>query len=166
PPDDWKSSDFAFTVDHFFVRQHSAKLRAPVHRHLGNVSEANFIGIVTAISLNRFGLVRFRIEPRIINLEKDPLRPFEVTRIGGVDFTVPIIGETDSLQLRFEFSDVLAGGDGRMLAALDRILFGGQTEGVPAHWMENIEPAHPFVTRDDVGGGIAYRMYVVQTGDA
>ena len=166
PPDDWKSADFAFAINHFFVRQNGAKLRTPVHQHIGNVSEANFIRILAAISLDRLGPVRFRIEPRIINLEKDPLRPFEVTRIGGVDFTVPIIGETDPLQLRFEFRDVLAGGDGRMLAALDRVLLGRQPERVPAHRMEDIEPAHPFVTRDDVGGRIAFRMSDVQTGAA
>ena len=166
PSDDGKSTDLAFAINHFFVRQNGAKLRTPVHQHIGNVSEANFIRILAAISLDRLGLVRFRIEPRIINLEKNPLRPFEVTRIGGVDFTLPIIGETDPLQLRFEFGNVLAGGDSGMLAALDRVLFCRQAKGVPAHRMENIEPAHPFVTRDNVGGRITFRMSDVQTGAA
>src|SRR4029077_3701771 len=96
----------------------------------------------------------------------NPLRPFEVTRIGSVDFTLPIIGETDPLQLRFEFGNVLTGGDDRMLAAFDRVLFCRQAKGVPAHRMENIEPAHPFVTRDNVGGRIAFRMSDMQTGAA
>ena len=165
-PDDRKAAHFAFSVDHFFVRQDGAELRTPVHRNISNVSEPNFVQIFATKRFNRLGLVRFRIEPRIINLEKNPLRPFEVTRIGGVDFTLPIIGETDPLQLRFEFGNVLAGGDSGMLAALDRVLFCRQAKGVPAHRMENIEPAHPFVTRDNVGGRITFRMSHVQTGAA
>src|SRR3982074_3852365 len=53
-----------------------------------------------------------------------------------------------------------------MLAAFDRILFGGQTKRAPANRMQNVEPAHPFVTGDDVGRGIAFRMPDVQAGTA
>src|SRR6202140_1020110 len=50
-----------------------------------------------------------------------------------------------------------------MLAALDRILLGRKTECVPAHRMENVEAAHPLVTRDDIGGGVTFRMSDMQT---
>src|SRR6267142_4686783 len=53
-----------------------------------------------------------------------------------------------------------------MLAALDRVLFGRQTESVPAHRMQDVEPAHSPVTRADAGGGITFRMPDVQTGAA
>src|ERR1700730_16094499 len=53
-----------------------------------------------------------------------------------------------------------------MLPCLDRVLLSGQSERVPAHRMQDIEPAHPFVTRDDVGRGVTFRMSDVQTGAA
>src|SRR5262245_35402865 len=39
------SSDFAFAIDHFLIRQYCAELWAPVHRNFGNVREANRIRI-------------------------------------------------------------------------------------------------------------------------
>src|SRR5439155_19093845 len=53
-----------------------------------------------------------------------------------------------------------------MLAALDRVLLRGQTERVPTHRMQNIKSAHPFVSRDDVGGGVTFRVSDVQPGAA
>src|SRR5205814_120902 len=50
-----------------------------------------------------------------------------------------------------------------MLARFNGVLFCWQTEGIPAHWMQHIETAHPFVARDDVGGGVTFRMSHVQT---
>ena len=61
------------------------------------------------------------------------------------------------------FSRVVTAG---MLSGLDRILFGGQSERVPAHRMENVETAHSFVARDDIGRGVAFRMTDVQSGAA
>src|SRR5262249_41077641 len=51
-----------------------------------------------------------------------------------------------------------------MLASLDRVLLGRQSECVPAHGMQHIEAAQPFVTRDDIGGGVAFRMSDMQAG--
>src|SRR5205823_3935497 len=42
PPDDRKSANLAFPIDDFLISQNSAKLRAPVHRHVSHVREANF----------------------------------------------------------------------------------------------------------------------------
>src|SRR6266404_1042647 len=50
-----------------------------------------------------------------------------------------------------------------MLATLDRVLFGWQTERVPAHRMQGVESAHSFVTRDDVGRSVALGMSDMQT---
>jgi hypothetical protein len=49
-----------------------------------------------------------------------------------------------------------------VLAALNCILLGGEAECVPAHRVQNVEAAHAFVTRDDVGGGVALGMSDVQ----
>ena len=44
-----------------------------------------------------------------------------------------------------------------MGAGLDRVLLGGQAEGVPAHRVQHVEAAHALVAREDVGGGVALR---------
>src|SRR5262249_47206307 len=75
---------------------------------------------------------------------------------------LPIIRETDSLQLAFEFRHVFTRGDCRMLAGFDRVLLRGQTKRVPAHGMQNVEAARSFIASNDVRGGVAFRMTNVQ----
>ena len=53
-----------------------------------------------------------------------------------------------------------------MLTGFDRVLLRGQTECVPAHRVQDVEAAHAFVARNDVGGGVAFRMTNVQPGPA
>ena len=57
------------------------------------------------------------------------------------------------------FSRVVIAG---MLSGLDRVLLGGQAKCVPAHRMKDVEAAHAFVARDDVGRGVAFGMSDVQ----
>jgi hypothetical protein len=45
-----------------------------------------------------------------------------------------------------------------MSAGFDGVLFGGQTEGIPAHGVEDIKAAHAFVTRKDIRGRIPFRI--------
>ena len=161
------TADFALAVNHFFIRQHRAEFRTPVHRNFRDVSRAarcpdrrrDNVEIGSAS-------VRLRIEPGIVNLEENPLRPFVIIRIGRVDFALPIVAETDAFQLWLELGDVLARGDRGMLAGLDRVLLRGQTERIPAHRMQHVEAAHAFVARQDVGGGVTFRMSDVQPGAA
>ena len=42
------------------------------------------------------------------------------------------------------------------------VLLGGQAEGVPAHRVQDVEPAHPLVAAEDVGGGVALGVADVQ----
>ncbi|MPM97682.1 hypothetical protein SDC9_144859 [bioreactor metagenome] len=60
--------------------------------------------------------------------------------------------------------DVLLGGDFRMGSGFDRVLFGGQPEGVPAHRMKHVEALHALVAADDVGRGVAFGMTHVKAG--
>ena len=55
-----------------------------------------------------------------------------------------------------------ARGDRGMLAGLDRVLLGRQTEGIPAHRMQHVEAAHAFVAGEDVRRRVALRMADVQ----
>src|ERR1044071_8495358 len=53
-----------------------------------------------------------------------------------------------------------------MLAGLDRVLFRWQPERVPAHRMQHVEAAHPFVARDDISSGVTFRMSDMKTSPA
>ena len=95
----------------------------------------------------------------MVELEKDPLRPLHVSGIGGVDLAVPVVGEAEPLQLAAESGDVVLGVDPRdARRSCMAYSLGRQAKGVPAHGMQHVEPAHPLVAGDDVGGGVALRM--------
>src|SRR5689334_14254579 len=53
-----------------------------------------------------------------------------------------------------------------MLTGFDRVLFRWQSEGVPAHGMEHVEAAHPFVAGDDISSGVTFRMSDMKTSAA
>ena len=49
-----------------------------------------------------------------------------------------------------------------MLAGFDGVLFGGQAEGVPSHWVEHVESLFAPGATDDVGGGVAFGVADMQ----
>ena len=51
-----------------------------------------------------------------------------------------------------------------MRAGLDGVLFGGKSEGVPAHGMEDIVSPHTPVARYDICGCVALQVADVQAG--
>jgi hypothetical protein len=139
PPDHREAADLAQPVDDLLVGEHRSERRAPVDRNLGDVRQ-----------------------PALEQLEEDPLRPAVVIGIGGVDLAFPVVREPDALHLAPEGVDVLRGSDRGVHPGLDGVLFGRQTEGVPAHRVQHVESAHALVARDDVGGGVALEMADVQ----
>src|SRR5262245_12056614 len=161
-----KTANLAFSIYNLLVCQDRAQLRKPVDRNISNVGQANTVWTLSAISENRRGSICLRIKPGVVDLEENPLCPFVVCRVGRVDLSLPIVRKTDSLQLALELRHIFARGDGRMLSGFDRVLLRGQTERVPAHWMQDVEAAQTFIARDDVGCGIAFRMTNVQAGPA
>ena len=64
--------------------------------------------------------------------------------------------------MALELRHVFTRGDRRMLTGFDRVLLRGQTERVPAHWVQDVEAAHAFIARDDVSRRVAFRMPNVQ----
>ena len=56
---------------------------------------------------NRLSFAVCGIEVAVEQLQEDPLRPFVVTRIGGVHFAVPVVAQTQRLDLSAEVFDVL-----------------------------------------------------------
>ncbi|MNM83282.1 hypothetical protein D3C81_953390 [compost metagenome] len=131
----------ALAVNDLFVRQDRSQCRAPVHRNFG------YIG-----------------QPFLIQLDKNPLRPFVIIRIGRADLAVPIVGETQRLDLAPEIVDILNRNVPRMLACIKRMLLRRQSEGIPAHRMEYVVTAHPFEAGDDIRGRVTFRMADVKTG--
>src|SRR5438034_736015 len=164
--DDRKTAKLALSINHFFICQSGTELWTPVHRHVSHISEPNFIRVLAAISRNRLGPIRRGIEPGIVNLKKNPLRPPVVARISRVYLPLPIVRETDAFQLSLKFCNVRTRRGCRVLSGFDCVLLRWQTECVPTHWMQDIEPAHSFVARNDIGRGVAFRMSDVEAGSA
>ena len=139
PPHHGEPPHLALAVDDLLVRQHRAQRRTPVDRHVGHVGE-----------------------PALEELEKDPLGPAVVVRIGGVDLALPVVREPHALHLPAEVRHVLGRGDPRVDPGLDRVLLRRQAEGIPAHRVEHVEAAHPLHARHDVGGDVALEVTDVE----
>ena len=102
------------------------------------------------------------VEPAVEDAEEDPLRPFVVGWVAGSDFAGPVVAEADAGELVAEVPDILFRGFGGMDTVFDGILFCGQSEGVEAHGVEDVEALESFEPRDDVGGDIAKGVPDVQ----
>ncbi len=166
-------------VRHFFVREHRAQCGAPVHRHLGDVRQPPAVhelahGLL-ALRLDVRGNRQFLDRPRLLRrlviptveqLQEDPLRPAEVVLVRRRDFAVPVVAETEHLQLPPECIDIALRRDRRVLPRLDGVLLGRQTERVPPHRVQHVEALHPLVTRDDVRRGVSFRVADMQTRPA
>ena len=167
---EWAALDgvaFGFPFFDFLVGEDGAKIGRPPDGRVGDEGEADVVDLIAGPAFgfeltNRFGLVGFLAEIRVVDLQEDPLRPTHVFRIGGGDFAVPIVGESERLQLAAEGFDIGGGGDRRVLAGFDGVLFGGQAERIVAHRMQHVVAGHAFVAADDVGGGVAFRVADVE----
>src|SRR5262245_11862342 len=53
-----------------------------------------------------------------------------------------------------------------MLTRFDCVLLRGQTKSIPAHWMQDVEPAQTLITRDDVSCRVAFGMTNMQARSA
>src|SRR5262249_33524579 len=106
------------------------------------------------------------VVPSVEDLQKDPLRPFHVVGIGGVNFARPVIAEPEHLNLSAERADIILRVDAWVLPSLDRVLLRGETESVPPHWMHNVPAAHSAISSQDVGRGVALGMTNVEAGPA
>ena len=73
-------------------------------------------------------------EPALVeHQEEEPLRPAVVFGRRRIDFARPIVGASDQLQLSLEVGGVARNGLLGMQSLEQRVVFGRQTEGVPAH---------------------------------
>ncbi|HCD69883.1 MAG TPA: hypothetical protein DEQ68_04575, partial [Ruminococcaceae bacterium] len=61
------------------------------------------------------------------------LRPLEVVGVCGVDLALPIERKTERFKLTAEAIYISFGNDSRVNFIFDSVVFGRQTERVPAH---------------------------------
>ncbi len=135
PADHGAVAPLADSVHHLFVGQDALAGGAPVDGHLLFVGKALFE-----------------------ELEENPLGPFVVGRVGGVNLPLPVEGKPQGAQLGLEVGDVLLGKFGGMDVVFDGVVFGGQAEGVPPHGIEDVVALHPALAGHDIQGGVGPGM--------
>ena len=184
--DNGMAAAIAFAVNHFLIGEDRSQRRAPVNGGLMLIGQAVLVLIAangpcsgggdfvrdgqfrnrTALSLSRLpigtGPDEIGIVPGIEDLQKNPLRPAIVVGIGGGEFTAPVVTEAQHFQLAAEVIDVLVGFDCGVGSRLDGELFSGQSEGIPAHRMQNLLAQHAGVAADDVGCRVAFGVADMQ----
>jgi len=131
----------AEAVDDLLVGEHRAERGAPVDGDLRLVGQA-----------------------ALEHLEEDPLRPPHVPRVSGVDLACPVVAEAEHLELPAKGRDVLCGRLARARVRRDRVLLGGETEGVPAHRVQDVGAAHAREPRHDIGGRVPLGVADVEPG--
>ena len=123
------------TINDLFVCQNGSKCWAPIHHRIRIVSQSVFSLVclhcqdTTCFNifgdrefLNRPGFLASFVEPRVIQLGENPLRPFVVIRGTRCDFTIPVIGETDTLHLTRKVFAILLRDNCWMLTSVHGVL--------------------------------------------
>ncbi len=173
-------AEFRTPVDHrvakigyAIVHQHVAALLF-VHslpligreRHLFAAGCMNALGSVSFEMLLKVGyrhsLVGLRIVVGVEHLYECPLCPLIIIGRAGAHFAIPVVAETNFVELRTVAVDVVDGSNLGMLPGLDCILLGGESVGIVAHRVKHIESAQTFVARENVGGNVTEGVTDVQ----
>ncbi|MNS75014.1 hypothetical protein D3C72_1085110 [compost metagenome] len=121
----------AAVVDHLLVGQHRHVVRTPVDGG----------GLLVDQTL-------------LVELGEEPLLPAVVVRLAGGKLSVPVIAQTQHLQLVLHVFDVFVGPGGRCRAVLDGGVFRRQTEGIPADGLQHILAIEPLITGDHITYGV------------
>jgi len=100
--------------------------------------------------------------PGIVDAREDPLGPAHITGVDGGEGTAVVEAQAHAVQLAAHVGDVRLCGHARVLAGLDGVLLGRQTESVIAHGVQDVLALHAVVTAHHIGGQIAQRMTYVQ----
>ena len=93
-------------------------------------------------------------DPFLVHLEKEPLLPAVIFRPAGGDLTVPVVGESQPLELSAHVIDVVVGPGGRMAVVCNGRVFSRHAEGVPPHGVQDIKSPHALVPGHHVSDGI------------
>jgi len=107
-------------------------------------------------------LVSLGVEPRVVDLQEHPLGPAVEVDVGGRGRAPVVVRETQPAQLTAHVRDVRLGGGPRVRSGLDRVLLGGQAEGVVAQGVQHVATTHPLEPAVDVGRDVPQRVTDVQ----
>ena len=89
-------------------------------------------------------------EALLEHLRKQPLFPPIILGAASCDFTCPVVTVTQSLELTAHVLDIAIRPFCRWNAALDRRIFRGHSECIPAHRLQDMLTLQTMVTRDDI----------------
>ena len=172
---------------HFLVGQHSAEARAPVDHRIRLVNQAELIHSFALLSLAELsvdatvlgshlarlqqrnqlidatGLLLILIEPGVVNLQENPLRPLVVVLVSGRENTTAVMAKPQAAQLALHVGDIRFRRHARVRTGLDCELLRRQTEGVVAQGVQHVCALHAVEAREDVGGDVSQRVAYVQT---
>ncbi len=87
-------------------------------------------------------------------LQENPLCPFIVFRIRGIDFPGPVKGKAQRFHLRLKAGNILLRNNLRMNFILYGIVFSGKSKRVPAHGKQDIISLQPSLAGNDIHCGI------------
>jgi hypothetical protein len=131
---------FAFAADNFFVSENDLTGGTEVNAHFLFVSKAAFE-----------------------ELKEDPLSPFIIVGIGGVDLSGPVEGKAEGFDLFAETSYVIFGNDLGADVVFNSVVFGGKTESVPAEGIKYVIAFHSAFSRNDIERSVRTGMTDVKT---
>ncbi len=94
--------------------------------------------------------------------QKQPLVPAIVGGLTRGDFAMPVDGQTEGLELTLHVGDVVPRPARWRDPAGHRRILRRQTEGVPAHRLQDVLSQHALVPRNDVADGVVPHMSHVQ----
>ncbi len=95
-------------------------------------------------------------------LQENPLGPFVILRVRGVDLAGPVKGYAEGFELLLEAGHIFLCDDGGMHVIFDREVFGRQAERIPADGIQDVVALHAALARDDVERRVGARMADVQ----
>ncbi len=112
------------------ISQHCLAVGAPVDGGLGTVGQ-----------------------PRLIELQEEPLRPLIVFWQTGDDLPLPVIDSTHAPELTAHILYILHGPVIGVDAPADSRILCGKPEGIKAHGVEDVITLHPLEAGMGIGGG-------------
>ena len=129
----------ADAVHHLFIGQHRMARVAPVH----------------------FGL--FLIGQTFLHQAgKQPLLPAIIIGVTGGNLAMPVVRESQSLELSAHLFDIGVGPLSRRPMVFDGCIFSRQAEGVPTNRMQYIKALHAFITRYRIAQTVIAHMAHMQ----
>ncbi len=98
----------------------------------------------------------------LVQLQEQPLVPAVVLGVARLQHAIPVEARRVTTHRGLLLRDVVVGPAGRVEAALDRGVLGGQAEGVPADRVQHVEALLPPVAGDHVAERVGLRVTHVQ----